>query len=91
MKLDGKICVITGGASGIGLEIAKRFAAAGGTVAIADIDIDAANEAARSLGDGHMGIDMDVTDEVVDLAFSEMDTDGSGDVDFDEFVQFFGH
>jgi len=62
MKLDGKICVITGGASGIGLEIAKRFAAAGGTVAIADIDIDAANEAARSLGDGHMGIDMDVTD-----------------------------
>jgi len=36
-------------------------------------------------------IDMDVTDEVVDLAFSEMDTDGSGDVDFDEFVQFFGH
>ena len=62
MKLDGKICVITGGASGIGLEIAKRFAAAGGTVAIADIDIDAANKAARSLGDGHMGVNMDVTD-----------------------------
>ena len=62
MKLDGKICVITGGASGIGLEIAKSFAAAGGKVVIADIDIDAANRAARSLGDGHMGVDMDVTD-----------------------------
>ena len=36
-------------------------------------------------------IDMDVSDEVVDLAFSEMDADGSGDVDFEEFVQFFGH
>ena len=32
MKLPGKICVITGGASGIGLEIAKCFAAAGGRV-----------------------------------------------------------
>tara|TARA_R110002110_G_scaffold68731_10_gene185897 strand:- start:16683 stop:17453 length:771 start_codon:yes stop_codon:yes gene_type:complete len=63
MNLKDKICLITGGASGIGLEIAKTFAAAGGTVVIADIDVDAAREAAQSLGDGHMGIDMDVTDE----------------------------
>ncbi|MGJ7462459.1 3-hydroxybutyrate dehydrogenase [Halomonas sp. MA07-2] len=62
MKLDSKVCVITGGASGLGLEIAKYFAAAGGKVTIADIDIDAANKAAKSLGEGHMGVDMDVTD-----------------------------
>jgi len=62
MKLDGKICVITGGASGIGLEIAKGFAAAGGKVVIADIDLDAANAAAKTLGEDHMGLDMDVTD-----------------------------
>lgn len=62
MRLDNKICVITGGASGIGLEIAKRFAAAGGKVVIADINIDAADAAAKSLGDGHIGINMDVTD-----------------------------
>eukprot|EP00977_Amphora_coffeiformis_P005350 scaffold1143_cov177-Amphora_coffeaeformis.AAC.6 len=35
-------------------------------------------------------IHMDVTSAVVDLAFSEMDQDGSGDVDFEEFSQFFG-
>lgn len=62
MKLGGKICVITGGASGIGLEIARCFAVAGGTVAIADIDLDAAKTAAASLGEPHMGVDMDVAD-----------------------------
>lgn len=61
MKLDDRICVITGGASGIGLEIAKFFAAAGGAVAIADINLEAAKTAAASLGDQHMGVDMDVT------------------------------
>lgn len=63
MTLDERICIITGGASGIGLEIAKTFAAAGGTVAIADIDPDAAKEAAGALGAAHMGVAMDVTDE----------------------------
>lgn len=36
-------------------------------------------------------IQMDVSPAVIDLAFSEMDVDGSGDVDIDEFIQFFGH
>ena len=63
MNLENKICVITGGASGIGLDIARTFAKAGGKVVIADINIDAANKAARELGDGHMGVEMDVTDE----------------------------
>ena len=62
MTLQGKICIITGGASGIGLEIARTFARAGGTVVIADINRDAAEQAARDLGEGHMGVDMDVTD-----------------------------
>eukprot|EP00977_Amphora_coffeiformis_P017066 scaffold5479_cov199-Amphora_coffeaeformis.AAC.5 len=35
-------------------------------------------------------IQMDVSPAVIDLAFSEMDANGSGDVDLDEFIQFFG-
>lgn len=81
MKLDGKTCIITGGASGIGLEIAKVFAAAGGTVAIADIDLDAAKEAAGVLGTGHMGVDMDVTDEGAVQAGIEKVIDAHGRVD----------
>jgi len=33
---DGKVAVVTGAASGMGLEIAKRFAAAGADVVLAD-------------------------------------------------------
>lgn len=63
MELTDRICIVTGGASGIGFEIARTFAQAGGKVVIADINVDAANEAAQALGEGHMGVDMDVTDE----------------------------
>ncbi len=64
MNLKDKICLITGGASGIGLEIAHTFAKAGGKIVIADINAEAADKAARGLGDGHMGVAMDVTDEI---------------------------
>ena len=63
MELTDRVCIVTGGASGIGFEIARTFAQAGGKVVIADINVDAANEAAKALGEGHTGVDMDVTDE----------------------------
>ena len=63
MDLTDKVCIITGGASGIGLDIAQTFAEAGARIAIADINLDAANKAAKDLGAGHIGVDMDVTDE----------------------------
>lgn len=81
MKLDGKIALITGAASGIGHGIAKRFVEAGGRVAIADINLDAAKAAAAELGDESVaiGVDMDVTkeDEVnagVDIAAKKFGT-----------------
>ncbi|MCR9138166.1 MAG: 3-hydroxybutyrate dehydrogenase [Alphaproteobacteria bacterium] len=62
MRLDDKVCIVTGGASGIGLEISKRYADAGAKLVIADINLDAATAAAADLGDDHMAVLMDVTD-----------------------------
>ena len=50
MKLADRVCVITGGARGIGEAIAARFVAEGATVAILDLDLAAAEATAGRLG-----------------------------------------
>jgi 3-hydroxybutyrate dehydrogenase len=67
MNLQGKIAIVTGAASGIGLGIAKRYVEAGAKVAIADLKAEAAEATAAELskmGPGEaVGIAMDVTSE----------------------------
>jgi len=65
MKLNGKVALITGAASGIGHAIAKRYVEADGRVVIADLDPTKAAQAATELGDKKtaIGIRMDVSDE----------------------------
>ncbi|MFN3623102.1 MAG: 3-hydroxybutyrate dehydrogenase [Hyphomicrobium sp.] len=65
MKLDGKIALVTGAASGIGHGIAKRYVEAGGRVVIADLNLEAAKAAAKELGDEKtaIAVAMDVTKE----------------------------
>ena len=66
MKLDNKVCIVTGAASGIGKEIAHCFAREGGKVAIADLNKDAAQAAADDIvksGGTAMAVAMDVTNE----------------------------
>ena len=48
-RLDGKVAVVTGGASGIGRACADRFVAEGATVVLGDINEQAAVEAAAQL------------------------------------------
>jgi 3-hydroxybutyrate dehydrogenase len=66
MKLQGKSAIVTGAASGIGKAIALTFAREGASVAIADLNLNAANETAAEIqatGKKALGVAMDVANE----------------------------
>jgi 3alpha(or 20beta)-hydroxysteroid dehydrogenase len=50
-RLDGKVAIVTGGASGIGAATCRRFVAEGARVVVADVNDDAGAALARELGD----------------------------------------
>ena len=66
-RLEGKVAVITGGASGIGAGTTQRFVEEGARVVIADLQDDAGQALAAELGDAVRSIRCDVTEEA-DLA-----------------------
>ena len=60
-RLDGKSALITGAARGIGRGFAAAYAREGATVAIADVNLQAAKETAREIGDAAYPVELDVT------------------------------
>ena len=85
MRLEDKVAIITGAASGIGKEIATVFAREGAKVAIADLNQKAADATAQELdrtGKRAIGVAMDVTNEAqVDSGTSKViETFGALDI-----------
>lgn len=71
MRLKSKICLVTGGGSGIGEAVCRRFAQEGGIVGVLDIDMDAATRVADSL-EGAIALSCDVaSSSSVDRAFTQ--------------------
>ena len=72
--MSERITVITGGASGIGFAMAKRFSASGDVVVVADIQEDMGSKAAKEIG-GHF-CRVDVADEEsVNEFFEKVETE----------------
>ncbi|RUW37362.1 MULTISPECIES: L-iditol 2-dehydrogenase [unclassified Mesorhizobium] len=63
MRLKGKSALITGSARGIGRAFAEAYAREGATVAIADINLEAAEATAKAIGAAAHAVKLDVTDQ----------------------------
>jgi NAD(P)-dependent dehydrogenase (short-subunit alcohol dehydrogenase family) len=68
-SLTGKVVAITGGGRGIGRAIAQALARKGARVAVGDLDRESAEQTAATLGDGAIGLAVDVTDHAALIAF----------------------
>lgn len=62
-RLAGKSALITGSARGIGRGFAQAYVREGATVAIADVDIEAARQTASEIGPSAYALELDVTDQ----------------------------
>ncbi|MEX0304485.1 MAG: SDR family oxidoreductase [Leisingera sp.] len=81
MRLDGKTAIVTGGASGFGAGIVRKFLAEGARVMIADINGDAAETMAKELGSGAIAQTVDVSDGASVNAMAEAALSTFGQLD----------
>jgi len=81
-RLAGKVSVITGAGSGIGLATARRFAAEGAKVVCADLDPEAGAKAAAEVGGLFVEVDVTSESQVEALYQTTVDEYGGLDISF---------
>lgn len=81
MRLEGKAAIVTGGASGFGAGIVRKFIAEGAKVMVADINGAAAEVFAKELGDAAMGWQVDVSKDDSVAAMAQAAIEAFGQVD----------
>ena len=82
MRLTDKVAIVTGGGSGFGAGIARRFAIEGAQVVIVDIDRAAAEAVLQEIGGNAVAVEADITqrDQVARMIDTAVDQFGSLDI-----------
>jgi 2-dehydro-3-deoxy-L-rhamnonate dehydrogenase (NAD+) len=79
-RFEGRTAVITGGASGLGLAVARRIAVEGGRVVLWDANVDLLNAAAEEVG-ATQGVALDVSDYAAVARAAQQSSDALGRLD----------
>lgn len=79
-RLEGKVAVITGGGGGIGAAMARRFAAEGASIAVADVDEHGGTEVAESVGGRFIAVDVADVRQVENLYETAVQSFGGVDI-----------
>ena len=78
-RLEGKSAIVTGSARGIGRAFAEAYVREGATVAIADINLEAAEKTAAEIGPAAYAVRLDVTDQAsIDAAIATVEKKAGG-------------
>ncbi len=80
MRLVGKTAIVTGGASGFGAGIVRKFAQEGAKVMVADLNFDLAKEVAEEVGGVAHSVDVAANDSVAAMAKAAQDLWGKVDI-----------
>ena len=81
-RLDGKVAVVTGGCSGIGLATVQRFAEEGAQVVVGDLDAERGKEVVADIAGLFVHCDVTSKEDVGNLFRTAHDTYGSVDIAF---------
>lgn len=82
MRLDGKVAIVTGAASGFGRGIALQYAREGAKVCVADLNGQGARDVANEIGDAaiHTATDVAKADDVTAMVAATADAFGGVDI-----------